>query len=59
MAKNKIASFLILISTVMFGVYYQNFIELAEFMKQTHKSALTSGGETNHYLWMCKLIFIT
>jgi len=28
-------------------------------MKQTHKSSLTSSGEANHYLRMCKLIFIT
>jgi len=28
-------------------------------MRQTHKSYLTSSGEPNHFLWMCKLIFIT
>jgi len=42
----------------MFGFYYQNFIELAGFVKQTHESSLTSGRETNHYLWMCKLFLL-
>jgi len=41
----------------MFGFYYQNFIELAGFVKLTHESSLTSSWEANHNFWMCKLIY--